>query len=102
SAAHLSALRRVRCGTFDVAEATSFADNREREEPRLLSLRSAIAHLPTQQVGDEALRRVQHGNAIEAEGDAAVVALVDAEGDLVAIARREGSELRPRVVLRDA
>ena len=102
SAAHLSALRRVRCGVFDVAEATSFVGGDAREQPRLRPLRSAIAHLPTRQLDETALRRVQHGNSIEAEADASLVALVDAEGDLVAIARLEGRELRPCVVVRDA
>lgn len=102
SAAHLSALRRTRCGVFDVAEATSFVDGNFIEQPRLLPLRSAIPHLPTHQLDETTLRRVQHGNSIEAETDASLVALIDAEGGLVAIARLEGGELRPRVVVRDA
>lgn len=102
SAAHLAALRRTRCGVFDVADATSPVEGNEIERPRLLPLRSAIPQLPTRRLDEAELRRVQHGNPVDAVADAELVALVDAEGELVAIARREGDELRPRVVVRDA
>ena len=101
SAAHLTALRRVRSGVFDVASALSVAALKDGESPHLLSLRSAIPHLSTQRLGPAELERVQHGNAVDAQGDAALVALVDAEGDLVALAQREGPLLHPRVVMRD-
>jgi uncharacterized protein GlcG (DUF336 family) len=45
---------------------------------------------------------VLHGNAIAAQDDAPVVALVDADGELVAVAQRDGSALQPRVVMRNA
>ena len=102
SAAHLTALRRMRSGVFDLEQAVSLADLRDPEPPTLMSLRSAISHLSTRLLDDGELRRVQHGNAVDAEGDASLVALVDAEGGLVALAQREGDLLRPRVVMRDA
>jgi triosephosphate isomerase len=67
-----------------------------------MSLHSTISHLSTRLLDDVELRRVQHGNAVDADGDASLVALVDAEGALVALAQREGDLLRPRVVMRDA
>ena len=102
SAAHLSALRRVRSGVFTVADALSLDALRAEPSPPLLPLRSAIPHLSTQRLGDLELRRVQHGNSVDAESDAPLVALVDADGDLVALAQRDGLVLRPRVVMRDA
>ncbi|HEX4469418.1 MAG TPA: tRNA pseudouridine(55) synthase TruB [Gemmatimonadaceae bacterium] len=102
SAAHLSVLRRTRSGVFGVEEAVSTADLHDLEPPALMSLRSAISHLSTRRLDDAELRKVQHGNAVDAEGDASLVALVDAEGGLVALAQREGDLLRPRVVIRDA
>ena len=101
SAAHLAALRRVRSGVFTVADARSVAELTDRDPPNLLPLRSAIPHLSTKQLGAAELQRVQHGNSVDAEGDAALVALLDADGVLVALATREGSLLRPRVVMRD-
>ena len=102
SAAHLTALRRTRSGTFTVEQAVSVQDLRDGKAPPLLPLRSAISQVPPRRLDDAELRRVQHGNAIDADSDAALVALVDAEGDLVALAQREGRLLRPRVVMRDA
>jgi tRNA pseudouridine55 synthase len=102
SAAHLTALRRTRSGVFDVGQAVSTADLRNPEPPALMSLHSTISHLSTRLLDDVELRRVQHGNAVDADGDASLVALVDAEGALVALAQREGDLLRPRVVMRDA
>ena len=64
-------------------------------------LRSAVSHLPTQSLGELELRRVEHGNAINTQLDASLVALVDAEGALVAVAQRDGSSLHPRVVMHD-
>ena len=102
SAAYLSSLRRTRSGTFAVDHAVSLEDLRAREAPALMPLRSAISHVSTRRLDEAELRRVQHGNSVDAETDAALVALVDAEGDLVALAEREGRMLRPRVVMRDA
>jgi tRNA pseudouridine55 synthase len=102
SAAHLTALRRTRSGVFDVARAISVSALGEEHPPALLPLRSAIPHLATRRVADAELRRVQHGNVVDAEGDASLVALVDDDGELVALAEREGAVLRPRVVVRDA
>jgi len=102
SAAHLTVLRRIRSGSFDVADATSLVALREQAPPRLLPLRSAIPHLSTRRLGDDELARVQHGNTVIAESDAGLVALLDADGNLVALAEREGPVLHPRVVMRHA
>jgi tRNA pseudouridine55 synthase len=102
SAAHLSTLRRTRAGVFDVADAVSLAEFTETVSARVVSLCSAIPHLPTQRLEDAELRRVQHGNAIDARVDGAVVALVAGDGALVAVAQRDGVTLRPRVVMHDA
>lgn len=106
SAAHLSALRRVASGTFAVDDACTL-DQLRAGECILRPLRAAVPSLPTRHVHDAELARVLHGNAIDAaSGDAAAerarVALVDDEQTLVAVAEREGSELRPKLVLRDA
>jgi tRNA pseudouridine55 synthase len=101
SAAHLAELRRVRSGAFDIAGAASVADLKAGEFG-LAPLRAAIPSIPTRALDPLELGRVSHGNAIDALEDASRVALLDEGGELVAIADREGSQLRPRLVLRDA
>jgi len=105
SAAHLTALRRVRSGAFTVDEACTLDQLRAGDCP-MHPLRAAIPSLPTRRVDDGELARVLHGNAIGAgEGAPAGpdrVALIDDEETLIAVARREGGELRPTLVLRDA
>ena len=100
SAAHLSALRRLRSGAFDVADAVSVADL-EAGEFELGALRDAIPSLPSRRLDPAELGRVSHGNAIDATDDSDRVALLDERDGLVAIAEREGAQLRPRLVLRD-
>lgn len=100
SAAHLVCLRRTRAGSFSVDDAVSVDAIREGAA-RLLPLRAAIPSLPAQRLGAEELRRVSHGNAIENKTGAPRVALVDDDGDLVAVADAVGPGLQPRLVLRD-
>jgi len=69
----------------------------------LRSLRDAIPSLATRELTDVELARVLHGNpVIDEHASLDRFALVDDHGELVAIAERSGSELRPKVVLRDA
>jgi tRNA pseudouridine55 synthase len=104
SAAHLSALRRVRSGVFDVDDAYSL-DQLRAGDFTMRPLRAAVPSLPTRCVDDLELVRVLHGNTIGAgdmHADAPRVALVDGAHTLVAVAERDGNELRPKLVLRDA
>lgn len=101
SAAHLTALRRVRSGPFDVAEAVSLEILDRDRAATLHPLRLAIAHLPTQVIGDDDLRRVRHGNAVAARIDAPLAAVLDEEENLVAIARNDHGVLRPCLVMHD-
>ncbi|HEY9228985.1 MAG TPA: hypothetical protein VIP11_20205, partial [Gemmatimonadaceae bacterium] len=101
SAAHLTALRRVRSGPFFVRDASTVQDIRAgiiTTRP----LRDAIPSLPVQQLANDELSRVLHGNSISDRSGAARVALVDHAGALVAIADAEAGVLRPKLVLRDA
>ena len=100
SAAHLTALRRIRSGAFSVDDAATM-DQITAGAFDPLPLRRAIPSMPVRALADTELTRVIHGNAIAAETDAPRFALVDAAESLVAIADRQGDELRPRLVLRD-
>jgi tRNA pseudouridine55 synthase len=101
SAAHLTALRRLRSGAFSVDDASSLDDFSERVAPIRAPL-DAVARLPVQRITDTELIRVSHGNPVPARTEGATVALVDDGGALVAIAEPQDGELRPRTVLRDA
>lgn len=100
SAAHLTALRRTQAGPFSVDEAASL-DTIE-DAPHVHPVLDAVRGMPVQAIDDAELARVVHGNPVPARVDGSLVALVDAAGALVAIARREAEALHPRVVLRDA
>jgi tRNA pseudouridine55 synthase len=98
SAAHLVALRRLRSGAFDVADATP-AGFLERDTP-VRPLRDAVPALPAIVLDGDAAARVRHGNPVAAPGgEAGPVALVDDAAELLAIAEREGERWCPRTVL---
>ena len=100
SAAHLSALRRVRSGPFAVADAVSLDAIRAGEA----SLRPALHALPTiphiSLTGEDA-ERILRGMAVERTQDGAAAALVDERsGALIAFAEADGARWQPRVVMR--
>lgn len=98
SAAHLLALRRERVGPFDVADANDLAALRDGT-PRLRELREALGGLPVV-TADEALAlRVRQGRAFEAEAAGDRLLLVAPDGEVIAVARREGPGWHPDVVL---
>ena len=101
SAAHLSAVRRLRSGPFTIEEAQSLDDLRAGVA-RIHGLGSGIPSMPRQRVDEDQIRRLTRGQPIEASGEAPRVALVDGEDALVAIGERSGDALRPVLVLRDA
>ena len=101
SAAHLAALRRVQSGPFGIDRAASI-ERIQNGDFSLLPLTDAIPSIPRRIVTDEELTRVRHGNAIDAVGDESRVALVGADNELLAMAEREGTQLRPKLVLTDA
>ena len=104
SAAHLGELRRVRSGSFDVANAMTI----ERLQLGDVSPRPAIdalPHLPAITLSTADVAHVRQGRTVEAVGDAVthdpIAALVDDTGRLVAVAERAGAAWQPRVVLPD-
>jgi len=109
SAAHLTALRRVRTGPFDVADAVTLEDLRERRA----ALRPALAALPgfpVQRLSDDELAKIVRGIDVAATVPGPWGALLRADDDiLVALAERrggagsaEGERWQPRVVMREA
>jgi tRNA pseudouridine55 synthase len=95
--AHLSSLRRTQIGPFDVARAVSPAD---AADAIALSAADALVGMSRQVVSADDLARIGHGRPIAAVESGASAALIDGEGELVAVAERDGDWWQPRVVLR--
>jgi tRNA pseudouridine55 synthase len=100
---HLSALRRTAIGPFSGASASSLDALSDPEAIRanLLPPALALAHFPSFEVGPEDAARIRQGQFLsiqrtEVPEEAPVRVLLD--GNLLAVATREGDRLRPRKV----
>lgn len=101
SAAHLAALRRLRSGRFDVADAIPVERLRDGR-PALRPPLDALGSLPVEPLDEDGVRRVARGMAVPAFAEGERAALVDQSREVVAVAERRGATWQPRVVLRDA
>ncbi|MDE3065524.1 MAG: tRNA pseudouridine(55) synthase TruB, partial [Acidobacteriota bacterium] len=102
--AHLTSLRRVSSGRFDVADALTLGDLEaalERGESVLRPASDFVAGLASVTLSDDEERRVRQGQAIElAEGlEGEEIAALDAAGSLVAVLARRARTGRPELVL---
>ena len=100
SAAHLTRLRRTQSGPFGVADAVDLDGLRQGRATLAPPVR-AVASLPTQVCDELDVVRLCRGIAVQASLPGERAALIDAGGDLVAVAERSGDRWQPRVVLRD-
>jgi tRNA pseudouridine55 synthase len=103
---HLTSLRRTGIGPFSISEARPVEAYPSPEEIRLhlLSPALALAHLPTLEIGREEALRIRQGQFLPAAGldlPEGVPVRVLLHGELVAVAAREGQDLRPRKVMPD-
>ncbi|MEJ7810971.1 MAG: tRNA pseudouridine(55) synthase TruB [Gemmatimonadaceae bacterium] len=101
SAAHLSALRRVRSGVFEVSDAVPVAELLTGDA-RVLPPRAALASTPAQSLAAADVARVARGMDVSASVDGPRAALVNEAGALVALAERRGDRWQPRVVMHRA
>ncbi len=106
SAAHLTALRRVRSGPFRVPDAATL-DEIASGAAAVLPPIEAVRSLPSERLDAEELARVVTGRPVAASVAGDRAALVDSSGELVAVAARAESDggdtlWQPRLVLRDA
>jgi tRNA pseudouridine55 synthase len=101
SAACLETLRREAAGPFSVADAVSWSGV---TEGRLTTrpVREALGSMPHQLLDAEDARRVAHGMAVPAHVAGARAALLDTDGQLLAVARRDQEKWQPEVVLAGA
>ena len=98
--AHLEELRRTAVGHFRVEDAVG-PDALGAHESPIHPAVDAVRHLPVHDLATDECDAVRHGRPISApRWDENPVALVF-EGQLIAIAERQGDVLKPRVVLVD-
>ena len=101
SAAHLTRLRRLRSGPFDVRDATPLA-TLEQGGVALRPPIEALGTLAVDAMDAAAVQRLLRGMPVPAAAAGDWGALVDESRALVAVAERVGDAWQPRVVLRDA
>jgi tRNA pseudouridine55 synthase len=92
--AHLSALRRLRIGPFDVAQAVA---PEVPGEPQ--PIERAVAHLPRLEILAEEAIAARHGRVLGPAGIEGPYAVFDPSNRLVGIYEDEGAKGRPKVIL---
>jgi tRNA pseudouridine55 synthase len=97
TAAHLTALRRVASGRFDVSGASPLEELRAGRYS-LLPMIEGIASMASQILLPDEVARVTHGNPIVAAVDGERAALTTQDGRLIAIANRVGASWQPATV----
>lgn len=101
--AHLTGLRRTAVGRFRVQDALPFdrLDDPSAVAAALIRPVDALSHLDAARLDAAGVRRIRNGQPVrvpgEDRGDGRLVA-VSSDGDLIAIAERDGDLLRPRKV----
>lgn len=92
--AHLTALRRTRIGSFDVAEASA-----PDEPPGLLPVVRAVAHLPRLDLEAEEAEAAGHGRVLGPSGHHGPHAVFAPGGELIGVWQDDGPKATPLVVL---
>jgi tRNA pseudouridine55 synthase len=101
--AHLTELRRTRVGPFRVEDAAraDALDDRASLLARVIPPARALAHLPSVSLGEQDVRRLAHGQEVDAPAagvpEGRPLAVLQG-GALVAVATSVGGRLRPRKV----
>lgn len=98
--AHLEALRRIRIGAFGVDGAVP-SDALDGAVISVQPMLDAVAHLPRRDLDAGETRLVRHGRPLEGAAEGGETVALVHDGRLVAVAERDGSRLKPRVVVAD-
>jgi tRNA pseudouridine55 synthase len=105
--AHVTALRRTSVGSLGEADAVTVAqlEGMEPDARRaaVLPMRAALRDYEALTVSGDELRAVGHGRSLgdpdPGDPEGRPVAVLDPDGRLLAVYRRQGAGLRPAVVL---
>jgi tRNA pseudouridine55 synthase len=102
--AHLRALRRLRVGSFDLAEAHTLEAIAADPDAVLLTPATAMRDLERIDVDEEQARAVRHGmtfpcSALRAPLGPGPFAVADSDGELLAVYERGKAGVKPAVVL---
>jgi tRNA pseudouridine55 synthase len=101
---YVEVLRRTRVGPFRAEEAVSLDADPAAARAKLLPVSAAVSELPRASLDDAGVARLRQGQGVPAGGLAAdgdEVAVFDARGQFVAVARLDGArrQLRPEKVV---
>lgn len=101
--AHLTSLRRLGSGRFDLTSAVSLDEVDEAGragtvQELTLSMADAVADYPAMTVDDAAARAIGHGKPLAATGHAGPVAVLDGGGRLLAMVEDRDGRARPLAV----
>lgn len=106
--AHLSALRRIHAGKFDLAKAVTIEQLEEivsdgKLSDYLISMNQGISHLPARRLDDTEITHIKHGRKVPAkfeQKNVQTVRLTDASENLLAIGNYNQDEetIQPRIV----
>jgi tRNA pseudouridine55 synthase len=104
--AHLAELRRLRVGSFSLDEARSLEDIAADTDAAVLPMSAAVRGLETVSVDEEQARAITHGVAFACHAlpivGAGPFAVLDPQGELLAVYERHGGACKPAVVLAPA
>ncbi len=95
--AHLSALRRLRSGPFDLSQAVALADVADKGPASILPMERLLPDFPALQLDHAQAAKARHGNPVPITLPGDVFRLFS-EGRLVALAERRGDNAAPVVV----
>ena len=103
SPCHLAELRRVSAGQFSLEDAVGLDGlSRDSAIEKMGPMVRAISHLPTLELSVDDVDKIKHGMKVSASKDfegVQNIALIDPNGDLLAIGEPSGSnEIQPRTV----
>ena len=99
--AHLSGLRRLRSGPFDLSRAVALDEVATLGPARILPIERLLPQFPALQLDDQQSTRIRHGNAIPITNPGDRFRLFS-EGRLLALAERRGDAAAPIVVFESA
>jgi tRNA pseudouridine55 synthase len=99
---HLTRLRRLRVGRFDLSQARTLEQLAELDDPVTLPMAAAVrAALPVREVSAAELTELSYGRALTAgapTGDGAVYAAIGPDGAVAALLQDEDGQARPILV----